>query len=115
LKNLLNIFEKENFIDFNEMYSALIYLFNENRISAQSHAIEIIIRGFVRSLDNIIERPDFSFSEMPPYQILKLNSAILNSPSVTNSLAFERIENQLLSTNIFSKEKKSEFDIFFGG
>jgi hypothetical protein len=115
LQKLLNIFEKESYEDFNLMYSDLIFLFNENGIRSQSIHIEMILRGFVRDDTNIILRPNFSGIDMPQYQILKLNQAILNSPSLTNSLSFERIENQLLSTTIFDKTENNPFDIFYGG
>ena len=61
-----------------------------------------------------MKRPDFSmWPEEPSYAVLKLKNAILQSPSITNSLAFERVKAQLTSPDTLRKFEKSAIDSLF--
>jgi len=72
----------------------------------------MILRGLLKAPD-LLNRPDFGSDENPEYKILTLPKAILNSSSLTNTLAFEEVKDQLTSYQIFRKTQKSDFDFMF--
>jgi hypothetical protein len=109
------LIEREENTSLHELYGRLLELLIKSSIEAPSVHAEMIIRALVRSEGDPTARPDFSGPEEPPYQILKLPAAILNSASVTNSLSFERVKAQLTSVEILEKDGAGMMDALFGG
>ena len=96
-------------------YSRLLELLERSALETPSIHAEMIIRALVRSAEDAMRRPDFTTGpDEPTYVILKLSQAILTSPSVSNSLGFERIKAQLSSPDIFKKKDKGPLDALFG-
>lgn len=80
---------------------------------------EIIIGHLVRSLDNRLLRPDWTKLD-PPYQLMRLKTALTNHESVAVALAFEQTRHHLLH-RIFDERNqinrvgpRSFEDIIFG-
>jgi hypothetical protein len=93
----------------------LLGFLGKSELRTPSVHAEIILRAMVRSTTDAMARPDFSTGpDEPPYVVLKLTPAILNSPSVTNSLAFERVKAQLTGTEILRKNTPGVLDALFG-
>jgi hypothetical protein len=114
LQAIFALIEKEEGLSMHESYIRLIGLLGDTALDTPSVHAEMILRALVRNPNNIIERPDFSgVMEEPEYVMLKMSSAILNSPGVTTSLAFERIRAQLTGTEIFLKKKSGMLDFLF--
>lgn len=65
---------------------------------------EIIIGHLVRSMDNKLLRPNW-LEKNPPYQLMRLKTALANHESVTVALAFEQTRHHLLH-QIFDERNK---------
>ena len=116
LHAIFNLIEREESTSVHEAYSRLMDLLTRSELRTPSVHAEIILRAMVRSAEDPMARPDFSVGpDEPAYVMLKLTPAILNSPSVTNSLAFERVKQQLTSTEILRKNRSGVIDALFGG
>ena len=116
LHAIFNLIEREESTSVHEAYGRLMDLLTRSELRTPSVHAEIILRAMVRSAEDPMARPDFSVGpDEPAYVMLKLTPAILNSPSVTNSLAFERVKQQLTSTEILRKNRPGVIDALFGG
>ena len=116
LHSIFNLIEREEVTSYHEAYTKLLGLLTKSELKTPSVHAEIILRAMVRSASDLMARPDFSEGpDEPLYTVLKLTPAILNSPSVTNSLAFERVKAQLTSTEILRKSTPGVIDALFGG
>ena len=116
LHSIFNLIERDEVQSYHEAYAMLIASLIESELRTPSVHAEIILRAMVRSATDPMARPDFSVGpDEPPYAVLKLTPAILNSPSVTNSLAFERVKAQLTSTEILRKNTPGVLDALFSG
>lgn len=113
LVSIFSLIEKEENDDVDVMYNDFIQRVNEANIDTPSINLELILRALVRDPLDITSTPDYSNEELPAEVILKMLHAIINSPSVTNSLAFERIKAQLLSPTTYEKREEGVFDILF--
>jgi hypothetical protein len=113
LHAIFTLIERDEIDTYNNGYMRLMELLTHSNLQTPSIHAEIILRALVRDNDNYMERPDFR-AENPPYAMLKLSPAILNSPSISNSLAFERVKAQLTSTEILKKNKAGPIDALFG-
>ena len=116
LHSIFNLIERDEITSYHEAYARLLELLTKSELKTPSVHAEMILRAMVRSASDLMARPDFSTGpDAPPYVVLKLTPAILNSPSVTNSLAFERVKAQLTSTEILRKRSPGVIDALFGG
>ena len=113
LHAIFALIEREEIADYNSGYARLMELLIHSNLRLPSIHAEMIMRALIRDDANPTDRPDFSIDN-PPYQMLKLPQAVLNSPSLSNSLAFERVKAQMTSPNIFLKTKRSPIDAIFG-
>ena len=115
LHAIFSLIEREEVDSFHTSYARLMDLLNRSELRTPSVHAEMILRALVRDAADLMKRPDFSAGpDEPPYTVLKLTPAILNSPSITNSLAFERIKAQLTGTDIFNKTQPGILDVLFG-
>jgi hypothetical protein len=116
LHSIFNLIEREEIATYHDAYARLMALLTKSELRTPSVHAEMILRAQVRSATDHMNRPDFSTGpDEPPYAVLKLTPAILSSPSVTNSLAFERVKAQLTSTDILRKTQPGVIDSLFGG
>lgn len=115
LHSVFNLIEREELVSYHDAYSKLIGLLGRSEIKAPSVHAEMILRAMVRSVEDNMQRPDFSGPDEPAYAILKLTQAILASSSVTTSLSFERVKNQLTSVEVLKKSASGVMDSLFGG
>lgn len=114
LSRIFSLIERDEHTSLHETYSRLIELLTASNLWSPSIHAEMIIRAMVRDATDNMKRPDFSmWPEEPSYAVLKLKNAILQSPSVTNSLAFERVKAQLTSPDTLRKFEKSAIDSLF--
>ena len=113
LDRILRIVENEEHEDIDDYYAEFTGALEKGSISTPSVHAEMILRAMVRSEEDISRRPDFS-KEDAEYQILKLPLAILTSPSLSNTLAFEHVRKQILSPTVFEKTDEGMLDPMFG-
>ncbi len=116
LHSIFNLIEREEISSYHEAYAKLLDSLHRSELRTPSVHAEMILRAMVRSAEDPMARPDFSVGpDEPSYVVLKLTPAILNSPSVTNALAFERVKAQLTGTEILRKNTPGVLDALFGG
>ena len=120
LMAIFSLVETEENSDVDEMYAEFVRRVRKSNLSTMSVNIEMIIRALVRSCDDLTAFPDYLNTpevdgqrQLPVEVILKLPRAVLNSPSITNSLAFERLKQQITDPDTYDKLQESVFDILF--
>ena len=101
-----------NFKSYNEFANAYITALINGGLSVPAIHSEILIANQIRSLDNVLERPDWSDKDVK-YQILTLARALTENPSITISLSYKRIGAAFKNALTFKKEKSSSLDYFF--
>lgn len=94
------------------MEQRFIELLIESNINVMSIHAATILRSFVRSADNYLERPDFN-KLFVDYAVLGLHNALADNPSITNSLAYDYLKRQLYTHTTFKKHKHSPLDMLF--
>ena len=94
--NIMKLFENDvtKFETVDEAAVALTRMLNEVMPVMATHG-EIMLSKLLRRPDNKLLRPNF-LEEDPPYQIVRLKTALQNSESVTVGLAFEQPKHHLL-------------------
>jgi hypothetical protein len=114
VKRILKLIESSDHLelgdDIIEIYNTFIKLLNDSNFDIMSVHIEMILRELMRDASNIIFRPDMSFKNLQPYKVLRVSDGITNSKSVSASLVFERIKNQLMKISTYEKEGYSIID-----
>jgi hypothetical protein len=73
---------------------------------------EIILMNQIRNKDNILEKPEWNYPN-EECDILTLNQALTNNPSVTVTLMYQRLSKTLYNPLTFAKGKPSFMDLFF--
>lgn len=73
---------------------------------------EVILSNQIRSKDDMLENPEWEYAN-EPYQLLTLNEALTNNPSVTVSLEYQKLPKALYYPLTFKKIKASSLDLFF--
>ena len=83
-------------------------------MSVDSVHTEMILKGLIRSTEDILQPPDFNNPDkMNDYQILTVSKALTYSPSIALSLSFEELGRQFIKPSTYNKYRKSDYDIFF--
>ena len=70
---------------------------------------EIILNRLIRDAEDIYKRPDFKQFKLPPYKILNLNQALLNTKAPTVGLSYQELKRQLLSDDIYETKDGSSY------
>lgn len=94
------------------MEQRFIELLIESKINVMSIHAATILRSFVRSVDDYLERPDFS-KLFVDYVVLGLHASLSENPSITNSLAYDYLKSQLYTHTTYRKHKHSPLDTLF--
>lgn len=97
-----------------EMAQKMLDLLIESKIDVQSVHGEVLLQPLIRSIDDVLERPNFKKYDAPDKsQILTVEAALEKHPSVLISLSFQFLGRQLLSPLTFKKTGNSFIDPFF--
>jgi hypothetical protein len=113
ISSLIELKEHLGITDLHEFAQTMIDLMDENGIRLDAVHSEVILRNLFRDPENLCERPDFTKKELPDYTILRVVDAILKGKSVTVSLSFENLRQQLQSIDTFEKTGSSMLDEFY--
>jgi hypothetical protein len=84
----------------------------EGKITLNAVHAEVLIANQIRDTEDILEMPKWHLKDAP-YQILTLDSALNNSPSITTTLEYQKIGKTLVKPLSSKKRKASVFDLFF--
>jgi len=97
-----------------DMAQKMLDLLIESKINVMSVHGEVMINPLVRSIEDILERPDFrQYGAREDTQILTVSAALEKHPSVLIGLSFQYLGRQLLNPLTFKKKGKSFIDPFF--
>ena len=99
--------------DWRAVHGEFVNLLEENGLDLQSVHAEMILRGLVRSAEDPSKLPDWLAEEEPAARVLTVKSAVLESPHLADSLAFEQIKRQMVNPRTFSKRGTSIIDPLF--
>lgn len=117
LKNIIRLLDKKdhyNCTTIDEMVNAYNKLTIDSGMSVDSVHTEMILKGLIRSTEDILQPPAFNNEEkMNDYQILTVSKALAYSPSIALSLSFEELGRQFVKPSTYNKYRKSDYDIFF--
>lgn len=117
LKNIIKLLDrKEHFgcVTIDDMINRICELTIESGMSVDTVHCSMLIKGLIRRKDNILLPPDFSdIDEVDNYQILRVTDALIYNPSLTVSLSFDNINNQIVNPVTYRKYCKSDYDKFF--
>jgi len=98
----------------NDMAQRMVDLLIESSISAKAVHAEVIIHPLIRSVKNILDRPDFKhYNAKNDINILTVGIALEKHPSVLISLSSQFLGRQLLSPLTFKKVAPSFIDPYF--
>lgn len=112
LEDLLNKNSTIKGMNIHQLLQALIDTVIEGGLNIASTHLEVIVSNQIRDAEDILLKPKWYFNN-PPYEILSLNSALTNNPSVTISLSYQKVSKQLFNPLTFKKNGASFMDIFF--
>ena len=95
-----------------ELLQFMLQEINNGNLNIMSVHCETILANQIRDTEDILERPDWTVRDKT-YQNLTLKQALTNNPSLTITLAFEKLGNTLYSPQTFKKRRASFMDLFF--
>ena len=84
----------------------------EGGLYINSTHCEIILSNQLRDIENILDNPDWGLPNAT-YQVLTLNNALTDNPSVIISLMYQRLSQTLYNPLTFKKSGASFLDLFF--
>lgn len=84
----------------------------EGNLDVTATHCEVILMNQLRNVDDILEVPQWQYPN-EPCNILTLNQALTDHPSVVVSLSYQRLGKTLYNPLTFRKTKPSNMDLFF--
>lgn len=115
LNKLKDLLDKNSMIrgkSISELFNEIIETMGESNINISFVHLEMILSNQIRSSDDILDKPDWR-NPNEPYQILTLNKALTDNPSITVSLSYQKINRALYNPLTYRKNKPSFMDLFF--
>lgn len=112
LENLLNKNSTIKGMNIHQLMQALIDTVIEGGLNIASTHLEVIVSNQIRDAEDILEKAKWQFHD-PSYEILSLNRALTNNPSITISLSYQKVRKQLYMPLTFKKHGASFMDLFF--
>lgn len=114
LMDLLNKSKVDSDMTYHEMAQTFTELLVDASIDAMAISGEVIINRLIRKdPDEDFVRPDFSNTDIGPYQILTVLKALENNPSPLIGISSQYLRKQLISDDILKKQGTSYIDVFF--
>lgn len=117
LKDIERLINKKSSIgeidyDKDSLLQKLIQLIIKGKLSIQSVHLEVILMNQIRSTRTRLRLPEW---EVPgeEYQILTLDQALKDNPSIINSLIYQKLNDALCYPLSFEKTNPSLMDLFF--
>ena len=111
LQEILSLIESSKHLDIQD-YHGVVNKFNDllisNKLTVASVHAEMITSVLIRDKATG-KRLDFRKKNLDEYTIVRVSKAVLNSP-LSVSMAFERIEDQLVDLNTYEKDEESLMD-----
>lgn len=112
LKDMLNKNSITKSMNKDQLLQAVIEAVIEGNLDVSAIHLEIILSNQVRAVDNQLEKPQWEYKD-EPYEILTLNQALTNNPSVIISMSYQRVSKALYNPLTYRKNSPSFMDLFF--
>ena len=97
-----------------DLAQTMLDLLIESKINVMSVHAEVLLSPLVRSISDILEKPDFKkYDALSDTQLLTVSAALEKHPSVLIGLSFQFLGRQLLNPLTFKKTGESFLDPFF--
>lgn len=112
LMNILNKKAETTTMDRNQILQKFLNTVIEGELYVSSIHCEVLLANQIRAIDNIICRPEWQY-ENEPCQVITLNTALINNPSVIISMMYQRLSKVFYSPLTFKKNGASSLDLFF--
>ena len=98
--------------DISTLISKLVDSVIKGKIHCRGVHLEVLIANQIRSNYDRLKMPDWSnFNE--PYEVLTLNEALTDNPSIVVSLTYQKLAQALYKPLTYKKTSPSVFDPFF--
>ena len=98
--------------DRNSVMQHMLDLIIEGRLHIMSIHMEMILMNQIRSVSNILEKPDWDCPN-EDYNLLTLDQALTDNPSITISLLYQNLSRVLFNPLSFKKTAPNSMDLFF--
>lgn len=112
---LMDILNKNNVttsMNKDEILQKFLETIIEGGLYITSVHCETLLSNQVRSIEDIHSKPEWHYPN-EPYQVLTLNSALNNNPSVIVVMMYQRLSKALYNPLTFKKHGSSYLDLFF--
>lgn len=112
IKSILNKKSITESFDINGIAQKFIETVIEGGLNTIAIHLELILSNQLRSIHNILDKPDWTIPG-EDYQLITLNDALTNNPSITVSMSYQKLSKVLYNPLSFKKDKPSFLDLLF--
>lgn len=117
LKDIEKLINKKSSIgeidyDKDSLLQRLVQLIIKGKLTIQSVHLEVILMNQIRSTRTRLRLPEWE-NPGEEYQILTLDQALKDNPSIINSLIYQKLNDALCYPLSFEKTQPSLMDLFF--
>lgn len=112
IQNLINKKDITNQYDRDSITQKLFELVLEGGLDIMGVHLEMLIMNQLRDINNILKKPDWSIPN-EPYQLLTLDQALKDNPSIIISMLYKDLSTALYYPLSFKKHTSSKMDLFF--
>ena len=115
--NVLDTKEKRadlGITNIHELAQVFLDLLIESKINVMSVHAEVMLAPLIRSMEDILHRPDFKkYSSIDDIQMLTISAALEKHPSVLIGLSSQFLGRQIVSPLTYRKSDPSFLDPFY--
>lgn len=111
IKNLINVKAQTSWLNKDEILYRFLTTNIKGGIKINCVHHEVIIANQIRSIDDALEYPDWGVPNQE-YQILTLNSSLMESPYLTTRLLYSKLNKVLITPSTYQVHKPSVNDVF---
>lgn len=112
LMDILNKNAETTSMDRHQILQKFLDTVIEGSLYITSVHCEVLLSNQIRSIDDVHSKPEWQYPD-EPYNLLTLNSALNNNPSIIVSLMYQRLSKVLYNPLSFRKNGASFLDLFF--
>lgn len=110
--DLINKKDVTKQFDAHELIARMQKYIIKGGIKCKSIQLEILIANQIRNINDRLLMPNW-YNKNEPYEILTLNEALTDNPSIITSLTYRKLARALNYPLSFKKSGSSIFDLFF--
>jgi hypothetical protein len=112
LKSLYNKADSVRGKTVSQLFQEILDTNIEGNLNISAVHYSVLLMNQIKSADDIFSAPDW-YCNNPRYQILSLNEALNNNPSITISLSYQKISKMFYAPLTYKKHGASFMDLFF--